>query len=241
MHKNQVMKQRVLYILLPTLLFLAGCWNKTIKGKGEPEKFQREVRDYSKLTLEAPADVYIIQGSDFSLTIETNPNIEPLVKTVVNNETLTISTEEDINTKKLEIYITVPYIEKLEIAGSGDILCKNEISTKKLELVIEGSGNITMNKIVTRELLSSIGGSGDIKLVTGKTKEANYKIDGSGNIEADHIDCEDVSAEINGSGNITCYAEDNLKVNINGSGDLKYKGQPKSKVSINGSGQITSF
>ncbi len=235
------MKLIKLLVFCSFTIFFNSCWFDTIKGKGEPEKFQRNLNDYSTIILQAPADVYIIQGSEYSLTIETNPNIASLITTEVNNQVLTIGSEENINTKKLDIFITMPYVEKLEIRGSGDILCKNEISSKKLVLAIEGSGNITMNKIVTREITCSIGGSGDIKLITGKAKEANLRIDGSGNIEADHIDCEDVNADINGSGDILCYAEDNLKVDINGSGNLKYKGQPKSKVNINGSGQVTSF
>lgn len=235
------MKISQIYNFLIISIIMSSCWDGAVKGKGEPEKFQRTITDFSKINLESSADVYIIQGSEYTCTIETNPNIAELITTEVKNEELTISSKQNINTKKLNIYITMPYVEKLSIKGSGDIQCKNEISSKKLELQIEGSGNILMNKIVTRELICSIGGSGDIKLITGTAKETTYVIDGSGSIEADHIDCEELEASINGSGDILCYASENLKVDINGSGNLKYKGQPKVKVNLNGSGEVSSF
>jgi hypothetical protein len=234
------MKIYVFAILLIGFM-ITSCSFGTIKGEGEPQKFQRNIKDFTKVNLSTSANVFIIQGSEFAFTIETNPNIEDLIKTEVDDQELKISSNKNFNASRLDIYITMPHIEKLSANGSGDISCKNEIQPINLELNIKGSGNIILNKIIVVDLKASIAGSGSITLNTGRAKNAFYQISGSGNIEADHVDSESIDASINGSGDILCYAQDKLNVDIFGSGNLKYKGQPKTKVNINGSGKVSSF
>lgn len=222
-------------------VFFYACGFNSVQGKGDVQKFERKVSDFTKLSMDISGKVFIIQGSEYSCTIETEENIAGLLTTDVKDHELKISQTKNFNTNTLNVYITMPFVEKLSLNGSGDINCKNEISSKNLELELDGSGNINMNKIIVMTLSCSIDGSGNINLVTGKTKDANFELGGSGNITADHIDCENVVASIDGSGNIDCFASQNLKVDIDGSGNLKYKGQPKTKIDISGSGQVNSF
>lgn len=229
------------FVLLCIPVLFYACGFNAVKGKGDVKKFERNVSDFTKLSMNTSGKVFVIQGAEYSCTIETEENIAELITTEVKDNELLISQTKNFNTNTLNIYITMPFIDKLSLDGSGDINCKNEISSKTLELELNGSGNINMNKIIVLTLDCSIDGSGNINLLTGKTKDANFELGGSGNITADHIDCENVVASIDGSGNIDCFASLTLKVDIDGSGNLKYKGQPKTKIDISGSGQVNSF
>lgn len=230
---------KLVLFCIPVLFY--ACGFNAVNGKGDVQKSERSVNDFTKLNMNISGKVFIIQGAEYSCTVETEENIAALIKTEVKDHELIISQTNNFNTNTLNVYITMPFVDKLSLNGSGDINCKNEISSKTLELELNGSGNINMNKIIVLTLSCSIDGSGNINLLTGKAKEANFELGGSGNITADHIDCENVVASIDGSGNIDCFASQNLKVDINGSGNLKYKGQPKTKIDISGSGQVNSF
>lgn len=232
---------RIVFVAIISVLFLSSCFNNIKEGEGDPQKFQRTISDFTKIKLNIPAELYVMQGAEYSCTIETHPNLENYFNTDVKDQELTISSKGNFTSQKLDIYITMPFVEQLSLQSSGNIYCKNEISNKDLNLIIDGSGNISLNKIVIRNLKGTINGSGNIKLVSGNAMDAVYSISGSGGIEADNIDCKSIKADISGSGNIACYVAEDLDVSISGSGSLKYKGQPKVKEKVTGSGKVSSF
>jgi hypothetical protein len=220
---------------------MQACGFNSINGKGAVTKQDRNVNDFTSIELECSADIFVSQGASYSCTVETNENLHGYILIDKDGKNLRIHSDKNLRADKMNIYITMPNVEKLVLSGSGNINGKNSFISDKLNLNISGSGNINMDKIKVENLIAEIDGSGNIKLLTGEVKHAKYTISGSGKIEADKINAKDVDAEIEGSGNVYCYANDNLKADINGSGSVKYKGAPKTKFTVEGSGNVTSY
>ncbi len=239
--KLHKMKRYLILYLAALVIFIQACGFNSINGKGPVTKQDRNVNDFQEIELECNADLFVSQGASYSCTVETNENLHGYILIDKDGKNLRIHSDKNLRADKMNIYITMPTVEKLAISGSGSINGKNVFISDKLNLTISGSGKINMDKIKTEKLEVEIEGSGNIKLLTGEVKQANYTISGSGKIEADKISAQEVVAEIDGSGNIYCSAAENLKANINGSGSVKYKGTPKTKFSVNGSGNVTSY
>ncbi|HEY4786453.1 MAG TPA: head GIN domain-containing protein [Bacteroidales bacterium] len=215
------------------------CNDKTLK---------KEVRTLDKFTgidLSIAANIQLTQGTPQKFEIEGPAcDLENTV-TKVNGSVLTIENDHNITwgkRDKVTIYITVENIDKLSVAGSGDILAKNSLTTNDLRLDIAGSGSINIPDLKATTLKSSIAGSGSIE-ISGKDKAEKHKIHiaGSGDVKAKDFQTSQVEVSIAGSG--SCYLNiiDRLKADIAGSGDIYYMGRPVIESSLAGSGKIKSL
>jgi hypothetical protein len=208
-----------------------------IEGEGEREEFNVNIDDFEGVKLEIDADVFITRGSDYELIVSAQENIFDNLDFDIDRGILKIKQDECTwNHSNIDIYITMPEVEYVGIAGSGDITSTSVFKTDEIELEILGSGDIDF-AVESDDIHSVISGSGDIRL-EGYTDDHRVHISGSGSVEAFNMETDDCDITINGSGDCEVWVEDYLKVLINGSGNVYYYGLPELEISINGSGNI---
>jgi hypothetical protein len=211
------MKKLLFFSLISILAFTSCNWHK-IRGNGSIKTETRDIAAFEAITCDGAYDMQINCQEKQSLTIETDENLLPQIKTAVHNNKLHISTKGMLlPTNGIRIVISIPNIAEFISNGStdGDI---NNINNSALDIGINGSGKLHLN-----------GKSGTVKINTS----------GSSKIDATSLISKDSNIQINGSGNIQVYAENSVDVEINGSGTVKYKGEPKNvNQRINGSGKI---
>jgi len=185
--------------------------------------------------------VFITQGNIQSVEIEADKNIMDELITEVDGTTLELKTRKGYwgNLGKVNVYITMPEIDRLSISGSGDIVCEGSLKTPNINLNVTGSGSLILRNLETSGVSSVITGSGDIiieGLCNGKS-ELNSVITGSGDFRAENFEVENADINITGSGSAKLYVLKNLKTNITGSGDVSYIGNPLVDARATGSGR----
>lgn len=210
---------------------------------GEVKKEDRNVKDFTGVELAISGDVYLKQGNTYSLSIEADKDIIDRIETVVEGNTLRIKSQRGYSTGwndvKINIYVTMPVIEKLSVSGSGDIKATTAIKSENLNLSISGSGDISISDLSVNELLAKISGSGDIDASgSGKGKKVEISVSGSGDVAIKGIQFADANVNVVGSGDAYVEATDNLYARIVGSGDIRYKGKPLVDAKITGSGEL---
>ncbi|MBI3716167.1 MAG: DUF2807 domain-containing protein [Betaproteobacteria bacterium] len=234
---------RLAACLAATLLFAAPghAWEwgigKRITGSGVSKTETRAVSDFTGIGLAVAANVEIRQGAGEALTITGDDNIVALVETVVENGSLKIRwTEKNVSTsyKNLKIVIDAKTIEKLSVAGSGEVHMAS-LKTSKLKTSIAGSGDVNIASLSADDVDSSISGSGSFT-AGGKTNTLHASIAGSGDLKAAKLEASEVKVSIAGSGDATVWAKNKLKISVAGSGDVKYYGNPEISKSVAGSG-----
>jgi hypothetical protein len=151
-----------LYVGLSAACIIAlpyGCSMKRIVGSGNIISQSRDVPEFSRIHLKGIGRVILEQSHVSSVSIKTDDNIQPLIQTVVQDNTLVIS-HESFNLKPtiLEFHLNVPQPQGISISGSGD--CHLSIS-ESLRAEITGSGNIIYTGRPRIESL--IKGSGSVK------------------------------------------------------------------------------
>jgi hypothetical protein len=222
------------------LLFLAVALNgcNCTEGEGSIKTETRNLKDFNSIALDISADVTVIKGQSFKAEIETYVNLLEEIKTKIRNgDRLEISSSGCISSdKKIKIKITLPELDGLQINGSGSIVVPDTFVVDKINMEINGSGNIKAYLVAARAE-SEIHGSGNIVL-TGSANINNVEIMGSGNIRAENFPCNESDIEINGSGDVYSYVIKNLDVELNGSGAVHYKGKPQVNTQVNGSGRV---
>jgi hypothetical protein len=230
------MKNRVLILAILIVGFFIA---NPVLAKDE----MRQVGPFSKISLRISAKVYVEQGDKQSVKVVAEPETLEKIITEVKDRTLNIRFPNDNifrrwDPGKIEIYITVPEVDALNVSGSGDIV-SDDINTRILDLIVSGSGNIKIEKLSAEKVNSNVSGSGNIKIIEGGVaSELSVRISGSGNVDARGFEANNVSVQTSGSGNCSVVSNGEIKARISGSGNVYYSGNPAIDSSVSGSGSV---
>lgn len=228
--------------LLPLLLILPlvqGCRTITcVDAPGPVVMRDLTVEPFTGVISEGAIDVEITQGPVQQVKAEGPAAALDLLSTQVKAGVWHVRTTECFTSDvDLIVRITMPVLERVGVEGSGDVHCTGAFAGERMEVTVDGSGDITA-PVSARTLKVSIQGSGDVTL-SGTVGEADLGIAGSGNVEGLDLSAGRADVEIKGSGDVSLTAVDALNARILGSGNVRYRGTPKVSSTITGSGAVT--
>ena len=142
----------------------------------------------------------------------------PYLTSEVDDGILRLNFEKCLNSgQPLNAYVELPELRAVSLAGLGNIVFENDVTSERLEASIVGAGNINLRGVAdTLEIV----------------------IIGQGNANAFDMISDLCEVEINGQGNVEVTVNNTLDVIITGQGNVFYRGMPDISSEINGSGQI---
>jgi len=211
----------------------------------------REVSNFDRVFLRDYGELVITQGEEESLTIETDRDILPQIKTEVREGKLIIKIggswmdklghafSTGLTRLGIKYTLTVKKLTGLEIAGAVSVKASS-IDTDRLALKLSGAGQVNIEALSAEVLEVDMPGAGAIK-VSGKVGEQRIAISGAGSYKASKLESARVSVNLTGAGQATVRAIENLDVAIRGIGSVEYYGSPTVKKSVSGIGSITSL
>jgi len=219
-----------------------GGDGNTVKGSGKEVTVARQVAAFSALRLDSSVDVQAHQGTAPSVTVHADDNIEPLIETVVDGDTLVVRTKKGsgyYSHRKVMVDVVFTSLTAVQQRGSGDLHI-DKISGPKFESSISGSGDLQIENAQVGAFTLSIAGSGDV-VIAGTADEARFGIAGSGDINARNFAARKVNVSVSGSGDAHVNATEALEARVAGSGDVTYSGHPRDvSRHVSGSGSIES-
>lgn len=252
-------------LLIGSLLLMTNVVNAqfgtSARGNGKVVTNERNVSDFTAISIISSADVVLTQGDKIAVIVETDENLQEKVTTKVSGGDLEIGIKGSISrVTKMTVYVTVVNLQRVNISGSGDVDSKGVIRGNDLEIHINGSGDVEMD-LQTKSVVARINGSGDIEL-SGIQGNLELFVNGSGDFEADGVRLDQCNISVNGSGDVKLNGSANnvtlkqsasgdinlfnLKANdvvaeSHGSGEMVVSVSGKLKVSLYGSGDLTYY
>jgi hypothetical protein len=155
---------------------------KVVQGSGVVTTATRAVSGFTAVVLDGQGTVDIqVDGERETLQIEAEDNILAQLETVVNGNTLTIRTAQNVDlrpTQPVLYRLTVRDLTALELSGAGSITAEG-ISTDRFQAVVNGMGTIT------------VAGSADTQEV---------RVQGAGNYAGEELDSTHARVDTNGTG-----------------------------------------
>ena len=228
------------FILSLFLIGIGGCdfLGSYERGNGNVINTSRELPTFNKISIGGNFEVILEKSSEEAILISTDENLEPLIKTVVNDHILSISANKKlISANKTTITIHYRMIEEIDISGAT--LLKNEdlLETTKLKLDLAGAGVIDL-KIKTNNLEAELGGAGLVKL-NGYAPECRISLSGAGGLEAYGLETDNCTIDVSGIGGAKINVKNKLSANIEGVGGIQYIGHPATvEKNVSGIGTI---
>ncbi|SHF25380.1 Putative auto-transporter adhesin, head GIN domain [Mariniphaga anaerophila] len=209
-----------------------------IDGNGIPASEVRVTTAFSSVSSDGDFDVHITPGNEYDVVVNAEESLMPYIETDVRGGNLKIHTrglKSLRNQLPMEVFVTVPYIDKIVQSGSGSITT-GYFEGDDFKIVVSGSGSVeTSVDALTVEAL--VSGSGMV-VVSGVARNAELALSGSGTIDAWELDLVNCEATISGSGDVWVYVERYLKAVISGSGNVYYGGFPAVEKHVSGSGSV---
>lgn len=212
------MKRFSLFVLASALLigsiFIGGCGfsgfnnfgDDDIKGSGVLKNETRAVSGFSKVEAGGAIRLEITAQKDFSVSVEADDNLLPLIKTEVRGDTLKIYREKGSSSKiGIKVTISMPDVNGIDISGASTAVVSGAKS-ESLELEASGASKIKID---------------------GEAKDLTSDASGASGIDAENLLAENADIKASGASNTTVSATGELEADASGASTIYYTGEPK--------------
>lgn len=242
-----------LVITICCMVLMSACDLKETMNLGSKETVTESdnivtktftLNDVEKLSVNSGIEVLFVQKEGQpNVTVTAADNVISHMKIENDGDKLTVGFNSKVNVryKKLDVVVTSPTLESIDINGAGKVVFPDGLKTEDFSCTVSGSGDIKGMDIECDDVSTSISGCGTIVLANVKCKDVEAFIGGSGDISISG-NAEKVKYSIAGSGSIwtkALYAK-YADISIAGSGDIECNVSDLKK-SVAGSGNIKNF
>jgi len=233
--------EKVIFRLLVAFLCIA-CDQDDItclRAEGPVVNERRRLDDFNAVFFNDVGNLHISQGNEQDVIIKSQKVVIDELEFRVIDQELRISLNRCFNgdTYELDIFITVPDIEKIEMAGTGSVLTETPVDVDNLEIVLSGVTSDFDMQIDADSLTTFLTGTGNIEYM-GNTGKHRVLLSGAGDIEAYNLTSDECFVTLNGTGDTRLYVNDLLDARINGVGNVYYKGSPAIVSTGDGVGNV---
>ena len=242
-------------IMLLTLTF--GSVKAQTKGNGTVTSQERQVASFDAIKVGCAINLFIQQGEQQSVKVETDDNLQDKIITKVSNGTLTLSCNNINNATKMNVYVTAVNLTNLDASGAAKVVGETPIKSEVFGLYTSGAAKVKMNietgtftnetsgasentlTLVAKTANTEISGAGNLT-IKGTTENHKTEVSGAGNLKALEFITDNTDAEVSGAGNAKIMARKLLKADISGAGNISYFDKDTiKKISKQGQYQMT--
>ncbi|WP_416879191.1 head GIN domain-containing protein [Litorimonas sp.] len=209
---------------LASLIVVAGATGTTFTAQAHPDHEENgskkrveqsfDYRDFDKISVVGVYNMDVRVGEpDYTINMSGEERYMSNVRVYVDDDTLYLENDEDEkkrswrgkNNRGIDITITLPALNGLEITGIGNGEVYG-ISSDEFEVEFAGLGSM--------ELSGECG-----------TLDADFA--GMGDLDARDLECEDVTIDMSGMGSASVFASESIDADISGMGSIDVFGSPK--------------
>lgn len=125
---------------------------------------------------------------------------------------------------KIEIELTTPCLERLDLQGACQLSNKNLLQTSTLSIFADGAADIDLTMQVEEFSLTANGAS---KMeLEGTARQASFDLKGAIDVDADELCVNKLHVDIEGSADAEVWVTDSLSLEADGFSQITYKGNP---------------
>jgi hypothetical protein len=213
-------------------------------------KESREIKDVKGVVLRGFGELFIKQGDEESLIVETDEEYLDNIKTNVHAGTLEIDVEgkwlnristffsRGYESHRIRYDLTVKELDGLNVSGAARVKI-GALKTEELTIRLGGAANISIDSLEAKYLDVKIPGAGNIK-IKGKVIGQSVHLGGVGSFVAGELESQDAKVRITGVGKAVVRVSENLDISLTGLGSVDYYGKPRVTQNVSGFGQVTS-
>lgn len=214
--------------LLLTFMFSSYGTQKRIKGSGVMSKENREVSLFHGLDVGSGIHVILKQSDTYSVDVEAEDNIVPLITTKVRDGILCIGIKPNSNiqaSRPMKVYVSLQELREIEAGSAAKVNGESVFKTDKLELDISSAAKVELQ--VETEILEIELTSAAKAVLKGKTQKMQAELSGASKLEAGELQTAKAQMDLNGASSATISVSDELSYDVSSAAKLIYNGHPR--------------
>lgn len=177
-----------------------------VSGSGTVANEQRNLSGFKAIDVGSTFEVEVTAQKDFSVTVEADDNILPLIETEVRRGVLNIECSQRVSPKTpMKIIISAPDIENIEASGAANLII-NSIKNGGLRIDASGASKI---------------------LVTGETAKLVVDVSGATKVDAEGLITENADLDASGASQVLVNVSNSLRTDASGASKILYSGSPR--------------
>lgn len=182
--------------------------------------------DFENIKVSEGLDLYITQGNSVSLSVEADENLQDIIITEVENNTLKIHTSENIrNAASRKIMLNIKDIKSIKATSGSDVYSTNTIKVNELDLTTTSGADMEL-EIDTKNLKCKATSGSDMKL-RGKTDFFTAEATSGSDIKASNLKAVTADVKATSGADISIDTSKEITARATSGGDIKYSGNPE--------------
>ncbi len=214
------------------LIISTGCSFQTFaqwqKGSGTIARESRDLPFFNKIDVGGVAEVLLSQGPEQITEIEADDNLLGSIKTIVEDQTLKISTEKIRDYSKIVIHVTLPDLTYIKASGASQVTGVTLFGIQNL--MIEGSGATEVDmELVIQTLESDLSGAAQMHL-KGAADNHKSELSGAATLRAFDLETQVTTISASGAANGEVTAIKELNIETSGAAEVQYTQEPETLI-----------
>ncbi len=217
-------------IAIVVALFATSCkldLDNGIDGSGNVITETRTINEpFSKISVNSGIEVIVEQANNINVEVEADDNIIKHITTKVENGTLVISTDEDIDSAEKEIVrVKMPTIQSLETTSGSNISSSNTL--KGTSLVAKSSSGSEIEIAVEYDNVKTESTSGSEITLSGKALSLSTSSSSGSQINAESLLANNVNSQSTSGSSTDVHPLVKLTAKASSGSSIGYDGTPK--------------
>ncbi|MFL6373152.1 MAG: head GIN domain-containing protein [Pyrinomonadaceae bacterium] len=177
-----------------------------VKGSGNVITQDRSLSGFHAIEVSNSIQVDVTAQKDFGVAVETDDNIQPLIRTEVSGGVLRISCDKHISTSSpIRVRVSAPDIDKLEVSGASTVALA-DIKNAAVSIDLSGASRVRLD---------------------GETSQLKADASGASKIDAQNLTAENGTISTSGASGANVNVTGLLKADASGASHINYSGAPK--------------
>lgn len=214
--------------------------NKGVSGNGNVISVDRTMTsDFNQVKVSQGLELYITQSAAVSLSVEADENLHDLIKTEIDNNTLSIFTSENIKTAtSKKILLNVKDLAVIKATSGSTVNTTNTINEEELEISCTSGANMSLD--VKTQHLDCHSTSGSSIQLSGTTDQLTAQATSGSRIKATDLVANRSTVKASSGANVSTNTVKELTANASSGGSVNYSGNPEKVNTSNGvSGSVS--
>jgi hypothetical protein len=177
-----------------------------VSGSGNVATEHRGVAGFNSVEVSGVFQVEIVSGKEYSVEVQADDNVLPLIETNVSGSTLHIDLREKASSiSTMIVRITAPNIERVDTTGAANVTASG-ISNDLFTINTTGASKVNLG---------------------GETAKLDIKVTGASVIDAEQLNAVAANIKASGASKINVSVSGELHTDASGASRIVYSGDPK--------------
>lgn len=176
----------------------------SINGSGMMKTEQRDLRDFTSVSVSGAIIADVHAGAEYSVKIEADDNMLQYVKTSVSGKVLSVSMKDGFSFRNGSVHVSIsmPQVEGLEASGATT-LNASDVKGAALKLEVSGASHAT---------------------IAGQVNRLDCDVSGASTLAAEWLVSKNAAVNCSGASNAHVHADESLDIDASGASHVSYSG-----------------